>query len=80
MEKNSPKSFPLCKDCALKIRSGYKYIEENLRFKIPDTTGTGKMYFWLIPKLKDFSLLKKYLENWDRNLSSFKSLFDILVL
>ena len=77
IKKNSAKSFPLCEICALKIISGYKYIEKYLKFRIPDTYKNTELYFWIIPQLKDIIYVKEHLEEFNKNISSFRSLFDI---
>ena len=77
IEKNSAKSFPLCEICALKIIAGYKYIYENLNFRIPDTYNKTELSFLLIPQLNDNMYIKEYLSKFNKNLSSFKELFEI---
>ena len=76
-KKNVHRVFQICKICSLNLISGFKYIKKNLDFAIPNSFGKARLRFWLIPQLNNVSLIKKYLEGFDQNLSSFKNMFDI---
>lgn len=60
------KVFPLCPDCYLKLRCGQAYVEQNLRFSIPNSKGKGApIRFWLIPVLNSQSS-QEYLTEMNR--------------
>lgn len=75
--KNQDKVFSLCRKCYHQLQKGSRYIQENLLFNIPNTGGSTRIWFWLIPLLNDPSLVNQYVKRQDKGLASFKSLFQI---
>jgi CRISPR-associated protein Cas8b/Csh1 subtype I-B len=76
-KKNAHRAFQICKRCVINLISGFKYVSTNLNFTIPNSFGKIKLRFWLMPQLNDSSLIKDFLNKPDKNLSSFKDLFNI---
>ena len=77
IRENSAKAFPLCRNCYIDIQKGSKYIQENLQFGIPNTSGQSRLWLWLIPQLNDSSLAKEYIKKPDKGLASFKEMVEI---
>ena len=60
------KVFPLCPDCYLKLKCGQAYVEQNLSFTVPNSSGKGvSIRFWLIPVLNSQSS-QEYLTKMNR--------------
>ena len=50
------KVFPLCSDCRLDLRRGYRFIKNNLDFWISSINGRqAEVRFWLIPVFNNYS-------------------------
>jgi CRISPR-associated Csh1 family protein len=75
---NHSKVFPLCRKCYLNVQRGSKYIQENLSFSIPNTSGRERLWIWIIPQLDDPVLVEEFLKRKsDKGLESFKEMISL---
>src|SRR5690606_39234860 len=61
---DSWRNFPVCKDCAIELELGKRYLDEKLSFKFQNRD------FYLIPKLlynKDLDKILRTLSNLDKD-------------
>lgn len=78
-KNNFQKAFPLCVKCYSNLQKGSRYIRENMLFAIPNTSGTSRISFWLVPILNDPSLVKAYFTKSPKGLASFKEMMKMLL-
>jgi CRISPR-associated protein Cas8b/Csh1 subtype I-B len=75
-EDNADKAFPLCANCYGNIQKGARFVEQNLIFGIPNTRGSKRIFFWIIPILHEPSLVKEFLRKPKSGLESFKEMLE----
>jgi len=78
-KNNFYKAFPLCVKCYSNLQKGSRYIKENMLFAIPNTSGSSRISFWLVPVLSDPSLVMDYLTKSPKGLASFKEMMKMLL-
>lgn len=78
-KSNFHKAFPLCVKCYSNLQKGSRYIKENMLFAIPNTSGSSRISFWLVPILSDPSLVKVYFTKSPKGLASFKEMMKMLL-
>ncbi len=76
VEDNAHKAFPLCINCYGNLQKGVRFIEQNLIFSIPNTRGSKRIFFWIIPILHDPNLVKDFLKKPKSGLESFKEMLE----
>jgi len=64
----SYKAFPLCSDCFLDLRRGWKFIEKYLDFSIASIEGgRTEVRFWLVPVLANPDLATPFIKDLDKS-------------
>jgi|GEM_PF-1646858 len=76
---NFHKAFPLCVKCYGNLQKGSRYVMENMLFAIPNTSGSSRIFFWLVPVLSDPSLVKDYFTKSPKGLASFKEMMKMFL-